>query len=37
VCCLLLLLQEEAQKWVKHKKRKTSQLRKTPSKHRPKH
>ncbi|WIA13431.1 hypothetical protein OEZ85_007011 [Tetradesmus obliquus] len=30
-------LQEEAQKWVKHKKRKTSQPRKTPSKHRPKH
>jgi hypothetical protein len=38
VCILpLCVLQDEAQKYKKVKKRKTSQLRKTPSKHRPKH
>eukprot|EP00775_Hariotina_reticulata_P005346 gene5346-5582_t len=30
-------LQDEAQKWVKHKKRKTGLVRNTPAKHRPKH
>jgi hypothetical protein len=38
VCILpVCVLQDEAQKYKKVKKRKTSQLRKTPSKHRPKH